>query len=332
MLMHVAPALVSSVVVSAMAFFSDVSPPLASHMPLLQPPALVQTVHPEKKKSKTIYLIRHAESLENVAYAGARRAQARYAARKLPDPKDIVDMFKLTYKMFRPTVMNAELSPLGRAQVANLYDNLKRDQFLVNDNDRDFLIVHSPLMRAKQTAYGSLFGPEYEDECEPPPNTKHTIMELHSLREVNPVEIIYDTIMSPIKKEKTVDKRIAEFEHWLESRDEDIIVVVGHSVYFKRMLNLPKTFDNCDIWQAHYGGEGDDPASLLPTKATRNIASKGVALVFKKSNPPMAAIIESDQTEFDLPRSWKSLRRLYHYAPEPIPVEEDEPHEGSMMN
>ena len=42
---------------------------------------------------------------------------------------------------------------------------------------------------------------------------------------------------------RSLDYRIQELEDWLESRPEDTIVVVGHSVYFKRML---KYGSECD--------------------------------------------------------------------------------------
>jgi len=266
---------------------------------------------------KTIYLIRHAESLENVAYKGARNVQAAYVSRKLPDVKDVGSAFQLAFKMFKPQVMNAALSTVGKEQVSQLYENLNADNFWDNLKDAAAqkqqeqnekggqpalaspLLVHSPLVRAKQTAYGALLGPEHIDLQKIDGEISGDgfvvkagvrIQELASLKEVNPAEIVADTV-SPWRKQKALDYRIQEFEDWIKSRPEDIIVVVGHSVYFKRMLNLPRAFDNCDVWEAKYGMDQTD---------RQNEANK-----------------EKESVDsIDLPRSWKSLRRLYRYHPD----------------
>ena len=257
--------------------------------------------HPEKTTTtKTIYLIRHAESLENVAYAGARRVQAAYASRQLPALTDITDALQLSFKMFRPAVMNAALSELGRHQVAQLHQNLERDGFWNNQNNKidktsssSSLLVHSPLLRAKQTAYGARWGPDLMDNAEPP--MEGDILQLPCLKEVNPVEMIKDALTAPWTKHKSIDYRIQELEQWIQSRPEDTIVVVGHSVYFKRMLNLPKAFDNCDVWEAKFASERQ---KLAEEKGGVN--------------------------KHGLPRSWISLQRLYGYQPDQIPEVEEQ--------
>lgn len=244
----------------------------------------------ERSNPKTVYLIRHAESLENVAYKGARRVQAAYVNRKLPEFTDVANAFQLTFKMFRPSVVNAALSDFGRAQVSQLHQNLEKDGFWQKQSQRNTcLVVHSPLMRAKQTAYGSLWGPEHMDDDVPPQPDK--ILDLPFLKEVNPAEIIKDAF-TPWATQKTIDYRIQELEEWLASRPEDTIVLVGHSVYFKRMLNLPQTFDNCDVW-----------------KATFDTREKNG---------------ESGDQKQNLPRSWVSLQRLYGFKPDQLPVVDEE--------
>lgn len=277
-------------------------------------------------KTKTIYLIRHAESLENVAYKGARRVQASYAERQLPALRDVADAFLLMFKMFRPSVMNAALSDVGENQVTQLHANLEKDQFwqkLPKQTETQtpassLLVAHSPLVRAKQTAYGALLGPScLALDAIAPEDIKDKIdlEELPSLREVNPGEIVADSL-SPWRKKKAVDYRIDEFENWLQTRPEQTIVVVGHSVYFKRMLNLPETFDNCDVWEAKY-----DP-SLQTESATQTIPSTSESSSKKKKQAEAKAL--SGGTTHDLPRSWTSLRRLYGYTPEPIPEVDEE--------
>jgi len=49
-----------------------------------------------------------------------------------------------------------------------------------------------------------------------------------------------------------LDLRIEEFEEWLDSIQEERIVVVGHSQYFKTMLGMSYKFKNCDVWQLTY--------------------------------------------------------------------------------
>ena len=242
----------------------------------------------ERSNPKTVYLIRHAESLENVAYKGARRVQAAYVNRKLPEITDVADAFKLTFKMFRPSVVNAALSDFGRLQVSQLHENLEKDGFWQKQFQNACLVVHSPLMRAKQTAYGSLWGPEHMDDDAPP--EREMILELPFLKEVNPAEIIKD-VFTPWAKQKTIDYRIQELEEWLASRPENTIVLVGHSVYFKRMLNLPETFDNCDVW-----------------KATFDTRQNG----------------ETGDEKQNLPRAWVSLQRLYGFKPDQLPVVDEE--------
>ena len=285
------------------AFCTDTSPPVTLHHQ--QRPITHQTTRQQElrssmmasesittdnvrqctKTTKTVYLIRHAESLENVAYKGARRLQAAYTSRKLPQPYDVVDAFQLMFKMFRPSVTNAALSDFGRHQVEQLHGNLVRDKFW-EPLRQDAVIVHSPLQRAKQTAYGALWGPQHMDDAGPPGN--ENVFELSSLKEVNPAEIIIDAL-TPWARQKTVDYRIHDLEEWIQSRPEDTIVLVGHSVYFKRMLNLPKTFDNCDVWQAKYQTNG-----------------------------------EASKEQGELPRSWVSVNRMYGLKPEQIPVVEEE--------
>jgi broad specificity phosphatase PhoE len=263
----------------------------------------MQRLNPHKEK--TVYLIRHAESLENVAYKGARRVQASYSARKLPDPQDVGDAFKLAFRMFRPSVMNAALSEVGKKQVTQLHSSLEKDKFWEKlkkqeaATDHRLLLAHSPLVRAKQTAYGALLGPErMSPDATAEDVTDMYIEELPSLREVNPKEIIVDAVRI-WKKKKTVDNRIKEFEEWLQSRPENTFVVVGHSVYFKRMLNLPKTFDNCDVWAATFDTSPNLEAKTRKVEGDRDNAS-------------------------ELPRSWTSLRRLYRYTPDEIPEVDDE--------
>jgi len=295
-----------------------------------QPIPQTKTMPPSRTSAtsteKTIYLVRHAESLENVACKGARNVQAACVSRKLPHVQDVSDALTLAFKMFRPAFMNAALSELGENQVSQLHKNLQQDdfwgklkqKFASSSGDMEMLglplMVHSPLVRAKQTAYGALLGSQHMDPSELCDSNNDPaaivlkdgvrIQELTSLREVNPKEIIGDTLKPWRRKQpKTIDCRIREFEEWIESRPEDTIVVVGHSVYFKRMLNLPKTFDNCDVWEAKF-----DSSQSVATKSSIQSAP----------GAQEKAIDNVDNAAY-LPRSWKSLQRVCGHQPKVDP-------------
>jgi len=49
-----------------------------------------------------------------------------------------------------------------------------------------------------------------------------------------------------------LESRILSFQRWLAARDEERIVVVGHSQWFKKMLGRTEKFGNCDVWRARF--------------------------------------------------------------------------------
>lgn len=108
--------------------------------------------------------------------------------------------------------------------------------------------------------------------------------ELELLREVNPRELL-------TQGNRALDKRIHLFEEWIENRQEDPIVVVGHSVYFKRMLQLPNVFANCDVWELKYSVDND----VEKVKAVSKDSSVGLM----ENHVP--------------PRSWLTMKQVYKY-------------------
>lgn len=128
------------------------------------------------------------------------------------------------------------------------------------------LVAHSPLQRARQTSYGML-------QCVAPASSqsptasqsqqddaikdndpiimgcKHPsvkrVVELEILSERTPIEWL------PIQHD-AYTKRIAEFEMWLSQQPEDVIAIVGHSLYFKNMLGLESKFRNVDVWSLQF--------------------------------------------------------------------------------
>jgi len=45
--------------------------------------------------------------------------------------------------------------------------------------------------------------------------------------------------------------RIAQFREWLASRPESVIVVVGHSNFFKYYLGMSEKLKNCEVHKHH---------------------------------------------------------------------------------
>ena len=115
------------------------------------------------------------------------------------------------------------------------------------------LVAHSPLKRARQTSQGllgcvtrypELKGLDSSWEGQKAP-TVSRIVQLPFLME----RTIFEWI--PVKHDAFME-RIKEFESWLDLQPEENIAIVGHSQYFKSMLQLSYKFDNCDVIQINY--------------------------------------------------------------------------------
>lgn len=115
--------------------------------------------------------------------------------------------------------------------------------------------------------------------------------ELGSLKEINPKEIF-------TRGNKDLDKRIASFESWLSQQEEDPIIIVGHSVYFKRMLDLPSVFGNCDVWEVEYGL---DDATVQSKRAMKE---------------PEKGFLDPSMEDHIPPRAWMRMKQRYGYVPD----------------
>lgn len=69
---------------------------------------------------------------------------------------------------------------------------------------------------------------------------------LDDLEEATPFEHVFGA---------TLLERIERFKIWLAARDEENILVVGHSQYFKKMLGLTTLMRNCDVWRCDFTSE-----------------------------------------------------------------------------
>lgn len=167
-------------------------------------------------KAKTLYLIRHAESLQNVA------------VKRLTDHGELSAV---------PSIIrlgeNAPLSDLGESQLLPANEFLRCHNWAPRAGAKTpDLIVHSPHTRAKQTAAGLFKG------CETVP-----MMELHCLYERTAFEYLYI---------RPLDYRIAQANAWLRERSEETIVMIGHGQYFRRWLGLGYTQRNVHVLECSW--------------------------------------------------------------------------------
>ena len=187
---------------------------------------------------KTIYLIRHAQSEENRRLASAKTAIQDLFQFSLPKSSDIYAGLEL---INIPAQIDSHVSPVGKAQIHEMADVLKTADFLQHENIQ--LVVHSPLLRAKETSMGML-GCAAPDSLVAP---VQKVLELNLLLEKTPAEwtIRYSSFL----------QRLVDLEHWLEQQPESQIVLVGHSQLFKALLHQNFKFGNCDVWQVDFCGQ-----------------------------------------------------------------------------
>jgi broad specificity phosphatase PhoE len=187
---------------------------------------------PSTGTTKTIYLIRHAESEENERLASLVNVFSSFYHLSLPSTADIYSSFQL---LNIPAQVDSAVSEKGKQQIEDMAGKLTKADFVKQVE----LVAHSPLHRARHTSRGLL-------ECMAP-NLKHEsvkrVVETDLLREKYPSEWIPGYYA-------TFQTRIDQCEEWLLQQPEDNIVLVGHSQFFKAMLGLDYKFGNCDVWQA----------------------------------------------------------------------------------
>jgi hypothetical protein len=149
---------------------------------------------------KTIFLVRHAESTNNVSKRTAGKTLGEW---KWPTWQQ--------WKTMAPMVtfpMNTELSEEGQKQVERQADTILKDGFVARENPE--LIVHSPLHRAKATCVGLFSG--YVVPIEEHPDLYEKSLGEHFAQRTG-----VGTEMTP---------RVDEFTSWLQLRKEKVIVVV----------------------------------------------------------------------------------------------------------
>lgn len=189
---------------------------------------------------KTIYLIRHAESEENRRlYALRDAAKDLFYSWRLPRYADVSAASELVNIAAQ---VDSPVSEFGRAQISFM-SKVLLDKQKSAVLDRIEMVAHSPLQRAKDTCFGML-------GCLAPETVNHSIqrvVELESLKE--------KTIPEWVNTSGFV-QRLSELELWLSEQPESCIALVGHSQYFKKMLQMDYLIGNCDVIEVTF-----DPAA-----------------------------------------------------------------------
>jgi broad specificity phosphatase PhoE len=175
---------------------------------------------------KNIVLIRHAQTEENIKTIQIYEGLVRIRNFQLPTWRQFSSLFTLS--LFH---LDSKVSILGSRQIIDMHMILKDDKFW--DRQKFDLIVCSPLTRAQDTCNGIL----------PIEREEMYVKIVDDLAEATPYEHVFDA---------TLRIRIERFKKWLSEREEKNILIIGHSQYFKKMLELRTLMRNCDVWQADY--------------------------------------------------------------------------------
>lgn len=165
------------------------------------------------------------------------------------------------------------------------------------------LVAHSPLLRARKTSEGMLgcvTGNSTTEQKVSPPVQR--VEELTCLLEKTPSEWIPGNVGG-------FAKRIVEFEQWVCDQPEDSIAIVGHSQFFKAMLEMTYKFDNCDVWEITLD------CTNVPGRNDGEQEEKkdDTAVVEKKDVAEANCSAQGDEVPVPLPRGWKGLKKLYKY-------------------
>jgi broad specificity phosphatase PhoE len=210
-----------------------------------------------KKKKKTIFLIRHAESEENRRLHALRDAATDlFYYWKMPRSADVTAASELVNVGAQ---VDSSVSEFGQAQIRHMAQVLlqqqeppqheqppQQEQHPPNSPSgssvlsRIQLVAHSPLQRAKDTCLGML-------GCLAPSTLSHGIKRVEQvdlLKEKTPAEWVISR--------SSFHMRLVQLEDWLAQQPEDCIALVGHSQYFKKLLQIDYLIGNCDVVQVTF--------------------------------------------------------------------------------
>eukprot|EP00912_Choanoflagellata_sp_UC4_P002047 UC4_evm3s1308 len=183
---------------------------------------------------KTLYLVRHAESEENVKVRAVTSGWNRTRRfRGFFTPYELLQGIRLL-----ACNTNAKLSQAGELQLIEQRRRIDAQNFSAQSVGAE-VIVHSPLIRAKRTAY-RLFVEGFDKSQVQSPTP---VYEIRDLTERKPYEYIFN---GPF------NNRISRLITWLQKRPEQCLIIVGHGQFFKRMLGVEWKFRNVDIFKTDF--------------------------------------------------------------------------------
>jgi phosphohistidine phosphatase SixA len=183
-----------------------------------------------KLGTKTIYLIRHAESLQNVAMSRMSRG----------DVKAGLAVAQLGH--------DAPLSQEGYNQIKNAKQKLSQMNYSPGGDNSPVpeLVLHSNLERARETAMGIF-----------PKDGSIPLLEL---------PFIFERTIFEYAMPSGLGTRIQNLHTWLCSREESVVAIVGHGQFFKMWLRLTDTQHNLSCikcaWSSDEGLRISDPTVL----------------------------------------------------------------------
>jgi broad specificity phosphatase PhoE len=254
----------------------------------VSPPITASIIDGAKKK---IYLIRHAESEENRRIAALSRTFQNLIRFSLPKASDVSTSTELLNVSAQ---VDSNVSDIGASQIAHMREKIREDKFVESSGIK--LVVHSPLLRARQTSEGML-------DCMTASSSNDTAEEK---RAINVSRVVETSLLLEKKPAEWTPmyydqfrKRISDFETWLGEQPEEVIAIVGHSQYFKAMLKLDDKFGNCEVWKVDFG-------VLPPREDATEGASTGATKNNGDDNPPSGNAFDSVSSG-----CWSNLEKVY---------------------
>lgn len=273
---------------------------------------------------KRVYLIRHAESLENERSASLQRSASDLLRLRLPSRTDVLRASEL---LDIQSQVDSDVSDVGWDQIRNVSQQMRADGFLTRRDVR--LVAHSPLKRARQTSEGMLGcvaaaregaewasvwgGYNHSDSlCSSATSEWSDSDALGRSKLTAPVDRVDEL---PCLLEKAAaewlpgnsgafEARIASFEGWLSNQPERVVAIVGHSQFFRAMLGLDYLFGNCDVWEVMWDSRWQETSPSLGSDTHIGVIEETET---KESVNTEGMVMQN------LPRGWSNLQKLYSY-------------------
>lgn len=222
-------------------------------------------------QTKTVFLIRHAESEENRRLASFKTTMKTLARFRLPNTKDVTAGFGLLNVYEN---VDSHVSEFGQRQIEHMAAVLEQSDFVRRSKIQ--LVAHSPLIRARETCQGMLGvascqagGPDADNDEDDDGRPKAAlgevaeVLELDLLIEKTPAEWLPGNSGS-------LEKRLRALEDWVAAQSHTVIALVGHSQFFKALLELDYKFGNCDVMEVQFNAPPQEESNT-PTKKWTNL-------------------------------------------------------------